>query len=109
MSTKSTKAIDLLKSNKSVSERAESYYTSIKRDIQRDVVDELTKRKEKIEDDLFELKDFSLETDVNKGNVRMTKEDCKSRFMRIIDLEFELTLIEQELKIKSESFNKYFG
>ena len=109
MANKSTKAIDLLKSNKSVSERAESYLVSIERDLKRDVIDALQVRKEKIEDSLFELKDFTLETDVNKGNVRMTKEDCKRRFEKIIDLEFELTLVEQELKIKSESFDKYFG
>lgn len=103
------KALELLKSNKSVSERAENYVTSVKRNIQRDVIDTLTAKKESIEDELFELTNFNLETNLNSGIQAMTKESVEARFKKIIDLEYKLKLTELELKTKSESFNKYFG
>jgi len=109
MSKSTMKALELLKSNKSVSERAENYVTSVKRNIQRDVIDTLTSKKESIEDELFELTNFNLETNLNSGIQAMTKESVESRFKRIIDLEYKLKLTELELKTKQESFDKYFG
>ncbi len=103
------KALELLKTNASLEKRAEKFTTSIKRNIQRDVIDSLTAKKEKIEDQLFELTNFTLQTDVNQGLKQMTKDECEARFKKIIDLEYELKLLEVELKTKSESFNSYFG
>ena len=106
---KSVKALDLLKSNKSVSERAENYIVSVKRNIQRDVIDSLTSKKEAMEDELFELTNCNLETDVNKGYQQMTKESVEQRFKKIIDIEYKLKLTSLELTAKQESFDKYFG
>jgi len=106
---KSVKALDLLKSNKSVSERAENYIVSVKRNIQRDVIDSITAKKEAMEDELFELTNFNLETDVNKGFQQMTKESVEARFKKIIDIEYRLKLTNLELSSKQESFDKYFG
>jgi hypothetical protein len=103
------KALDLLKSNKTVAERAENYATAVKRNIQRDVIDTLTAKKESIEDELFELTNFNLETDANRGFQAMTKEAVEIRFKKIIDLEYKLKLVVLELNTKQESFNKYFG
>jgi hypothetical protein len=103
------KALELLKTNKSVSERAENYITATKRNIQRDVIDTLVAKKESYDDELFELTNFNLETDVNRGFQQMTKEQVESRFRKIIDLEYRLTLVNMELKVKTESFNKYFS
>jgi archaellum component FlaC len=103
------KALELLKTNTGVAERAENYVSSVKRNIQRDVIDALTAKKEKIDDELFELKNFSLETDANKGVIEMKREDVEKRFRKIIDLEYELKLVTLELTAKQESFEKYFG
>jgi hypothetical protein len=103
------KALELLKTNKSVSERAENYITATKRNIQRDVIDTLVAKKESYDDELFELTNFNLETDVNRGFQQMTKEQVESRFRKIIDLEYRLTLVNMELKVKTESFDKYFS
>jgi len=103
------KALELLKTNTGVAERAENYVSSVKRNIQRDVIDALTAKKEKIDDELFELKNFSLETDANRGVVGMKREDVEKRFRKIIDLEYELKLVSLELTAKQESFEKYFG
>ena len=103
------KALELLKSNKSVSERAENYAVAVKRNIQRDVIDTLVAKKESIEDELFELTNFNLETDLNAGHHAMTKESVENRFKRIIDLEYRLKLTQLELTTKQESFDKYFG
>jgi hypothetical protein len=105
---KSCKALELLKSNKSVAERAENYLTSAKRNIQRDVIDALVTKKEAIEDELFELTNFTLDTNINAGLSQMTKDEVESRFKRIIDLEYKQTLLELELKTKQSTFNKYF-
>ena len=106
---KSMKALELLKANKSVSERAENYVIASKRNIQRDVIDSLVSKVESIEDELFELTNFNLETNINAGVTQMTKESVETRFKKIIDLEYKLQLISMELKVKQESFNKYFG
>jgi hypothetical protein len=103
------KALSLLKSNKTVAERAENYITAVKRNIQRDVIDNLTAKKEGIEDELFELTNFNLETDVNRGYQAMTKGTVEARFKKVIDLEYKLKLITLELNTKQESFDKYFG
>ena len=103
------KALELLKTNTGVAERAENYVSAVKRNIQRDVIDALTAKKEKIDDELFELKNFSLETDANKCVIEMKREDVEKRFRKIIDLEYELKLVSLELTAKQESFEKYFG
>lgn len=102
-------AFTMMKKNRSVSERAQSYFESTKREIQRNIIDKLIERKEKFEDELFELTNFSLETNLNSGLRQMTKEDCTKRFSRIIDIEYELKLVELELESKQKSFDKYFG
>lgn len=109
MKTTENKALALLKSNKSVSERAENYAQSIKRNIQRDVIDALVTKKESIEDELFELQNFNLETNINAGQQVMTKDSCETRFKKIIELEYKLQILELELKVKQASFEKYFG
>ena len=109
MKNSTMKALELLKSNKTVAERAENYATSVKRNIQRDVIDRLVAKKEEIEDELFELTNFNLETDANRGYQAMTKEAVEQRFKKIIDLEYKLKLVELELKTKQESFDKYFA
>lgn len=109
MATKNVKALELLKTNNSVSERAENYIISVKRNIQRDVIDALIQKKEAMEDELFELTNFQLETDANRGFQAMTKETVEARFKKVIDLEYKLKLVELELKTKQESFDKYFA
>ena len=109
MAKSNMKALELLKTNKTVSERAENYVTSVKRNIQRDVIDALTAKKEGMEDELFELTSFNLETDMNRGQHTMSKDAVETRFKRIIDLEYKLKLVELELKTKQESFDKYFA
>ena len=103
------KALELLKTNTSVEQRAEAYAKSIKRDLQKKILDTLIVKKEALEDKLFELQNFELDTDRNRGMAQMTKDDCEKRFTDMINSEYELTLLEAELKVKQASFDKYFG
>lgn len=103
------KALKLLKSNKTVAERADTFVVSIKRDIQREVIDKLTADKEKLDDEIFELGNFTLDTDHNKGLKTMSKDDCKTRFMRLIQAKYELKLVTLELKEKQAIFDEYFS
>lgn len=101
-------AMKMLEKSKSIKERADSYFTSVKRNIQRDVLDSLTQKKEALDDKLFELQNFTLETNLNSGLRMMTKEDAENNFKAIIETEYQLTMIEMELKVKQASFDKYF-
>lgn len=103
------KALDLLKANQNIQDRAENFASSIERELKKEIIDVLVEKKEKITDQIHDLKSFNLATDLNQGIKQMTREDCKERFKDIINLEFELTLIELELKSKKESFDKYFA
>lgn len=108
MATAKKLALVMLEKNRSVKERATAYFESMKRNIQRDVIDKLVERKEKIEDELFELTNFTLDTNINAGLKQMTKDECESRFKKIIDLEYDLKLTELELTAKQASYDKYF-
>lgn len=105
----SSKALTLMKMNRSVEQRADQYSVSISRNIKRDVIDKLTEQIEAIDDQIFELENFSLDTDHNKGMQMMTRDDAEVRFKKIIDLEFKREVLSLELKVKEKTFNKYFG
>lgn len=103
------KALELLKNSKTVAERAESFVKTAKRTVEREVIDTIQDRVEKLQQRLFDLKDFTLDTNLNKGMVRMTSEECSTRFKDIIQTEFELALAQQEAKIKQASFDDLFN
>jgi len=103
------KALELLQSNKSVKERAESYAVSIQRNIKRDVIDTIVDKLDRLKDSLFELTNFTLDTNLNKGLSTMTKDDCEARFKKIIETEYQIRLTELELQAKQESFDRYFS
>lgn len=102
------KALEMLKTNRDIKDRAVSYIRSIKRDIQKNVIDDLLIKKEKLEDEIYELEDMNLDTNLNKGLRRMTKEDVQTRFESIIQKSFELKMLSLEIASKLETFNKYF-
>lgn len=104
-----SKASKMLQNSISVTERAASFLDSIKRGIQKNVIDTLTEQKEKLTDEIFSLSDFTLATDHNKGQSAITREAAQKRFEQIIEKEYELELITLELETKQKSFTKYFG
>lgn len=101
-------ALDLLKKNTNASDRATNYITPIIRNIRTNVIDKLISSQENILDQILDLKDFSLATDINAGVKQLTREDCEKRFIKIIDLECEYELAAAILAVKQKSFNKYF-
>jgi D-Tyr-tRNAtyr deacylase len=102
-------AKNILAKSQSVSERAEDFFKRIKRNLQKDTLDVLEEKIEKLNDKIIELKDFSLETNINKGHRAFTLSECQKRFEDLIELEYEKTLLEKELEYKQASFNKYFA
>lgn len=102
-------ALVLMEKNKSVKERAQSYFDSIKRNLQRDIIDKLVEKKEKLTDRIFELSTFSLETNLNSGISAVTRDTCESRLKSLIEAEYELELVTLELKSKQEIYDKYFN
>lgn len=104
-----SKAHTLLASMKSVAERADKYADRIKKSLSISIIDNLQERIEKIDDKIFDLENFALETNLNKGMVQLTKEDCEKRFASIIDLKFEQSLLQAELDAKKVAFDELFN
>lgn len=104
----SPKALSLMSQNLSVKDRAEAYFESVRRNIQRDIIDGLIAKKEELNDKLFELTNFTLETNLNAGLNQMTKDICEKRFKDVIETEFQIFLVSRELEVKQASFDKYF-
>jgi hypothetical protein len=102
-------ALKMMQKNTSVKVRADKYATSIKRKLQTEMIDSLVNKQESIETKIFDLQNFNLETDVNAGHRAMTADDCQNRFKEIINLEYDLKIIELELQVKQASFDKYFS
>jgi predicted nucleic acid-binding Zn-ribbon protein len=103
------KALQILEKNQSTKERATEFIKSIKRNLQKKVIDSLEERIETIEDKIYGQLDMSLNTDLNKGVKTVTRDQAEARFSEVIELEYELELLNRELEIKRESFDKYFG
>ncbi len=57
---------------------------------------------------MFELTDFTLDTDLNRGLAKVTRDEVEDRFTKIINLEYELKLVDLELTVKQASFDNYF-
>lgn len=102
------KAITMMKANNTVEARANDFGKSIKRNIKRSVIEALETRIEKLQDKLYSLTDFSLKTDVNKGLVALTREECEKAFNEIIEVEYEIEILKLELDAKRAIFNTYF-
>lgn len=102
------KALDLMKTNQSVQERAVEFAKSIKRNIQKEILDELTAKIESLSDREFELSNFVLGTDVNAGAIQMTRQDCEDRFKELIDIAYQKKLLMLELNEKQAAFDNYF-
>ncbi len=103
------KALALLKKSKSTTERASKYASRIAQSLRVDKIIPLEEEIEKIDDKIFDLQDFSLETDLNAGMKKLTKEDCEKRFGEIIDLQVKKTVLELKLKATQEAYDELFG
>lgn len=106
---KQTEAFKLLVNSKTPQDRATEYVASVKRKLVEGVISPLQDKVESLRDKIADLKEFTLKTDHNAGLKLMTREEAAERFKKIIDLEYELSIAEVELKVKTESFEKYFG
>ena len=90
-------ALNFLKKAKSVEEKAATFAEGIKRDLQYEVIDALIKKRETLQEKKFDLQNFNLSTDFNKNLREMNRED------------YELELLEAEIKTKQKSFDYYFA
>ena len=109
MATKTTKALSFLKKSKTVKARAEQYAPRISQSLKIKMLVPLEEEINKITDKIFDLEDFSLSTDHNKGQQRMTIEDCQARFEEIINLTYRKEALILELEVKQEAFDNLFG
>ena len=100
--------IDILKTKTNTAEKAVMYGESIKRNLQKSIIEDLQSKINKIQDNIFDLQDISLETNINSGIKAITREECEKNFAIIIEKEYELELLKRELAIKTKSFNKFF-
>lgn len=102
------KALTILKKYPSIEERANTIIVSLKRDVQMSVLYPVQNKVDRLEDEIAELKNFSLKTNHNEGQVSISKEECKKRFEQIIQKSYELEIAKKELEIKTKTFDEYF-
>lgn len=102
------KALEIMKTSSNTEQRAETYVGTIKRNLQKSILDPLIDKKEKLDDAVTSLLDFSLQTDINKGVAMVTREEAEDRFAKVLQKEYELVLLNLEIKAKQTSFDKYF-
>lgn len=104
----SNKAVQLLRTLPNIDERAEKFAETVKRNIQKDIIDTLIAKKENLEDQIDSKLDFSLHVDLNRGMLPITREAAEARFKEVIQLRYHLELVSQELAIKQQIFDDYF-
>ena len=102
------KALQMLKNGKSTKERAERYVKTSKEDIFEEVLKPLEREILAIDDKLFELEDFDIETNLNQGKVRMDSNQVKARFKEMINLKYKKQMLELELKVKTSCYEELF-
>lgn len=102
------KALDLLKANKTLQERATEVMPRVKRDAEQLFIEFLERKIDTLKDQIADLSNFSLKTNLNEGQMGVTIEEAKKKFVMIMELEYQLKLAEKELEIKKEIFNTYF-
>lgn len=102
------KALSLLKKRKSVTERSEQYADRIAKSLELSLINPIKENIEKIDDRIFDLENFSLETDLNAGLQQLTKEKAEERFKQIIELHYEKDLLTAQLNSYQNAYDKYF-
>ena len=103
-----SKALDLMKSKQTLEDKANEFIVSVERDVQKQFIEELEHKIEDIEDKISDAKQFSLTTNINKGQTATTRSECKEKFLEILSLTYELRLAKAELKVKKQIFDEYF-
>lgn len=103
------KALDIMRESVPINKKAEDYFKTIKRNLQKQVLDVLIDKKEHLEDTLASYLDFSLDVNINKGINPITREEAEKRFGKALEIEYELTLVTIELKTKQDIYDKYFS
>jgi D-Tyr-tRNAtyr deacylase len=108
MANTKSKALNMLETSKTLSERASQYYTAIARDIKDSTITVLEKKIEKLKNKVFDLSDFTLEADANAGQRRMSQEDCQSQLQQLLDTQYAIKVLELELKLKTDIYKELF-
>ena len=104
----STKALETMVNVPLIKERADKFFVTIKRNLQKEILDPLITQREKLEDDIASVLDFSLNTDINRGLTPITREKCQERFKTSITLQYELNLLNMEIAQKQIIFDELF-
>jgi hypothetical protein len=102
------KAQQLMQTVVGIATLSERFFGSISKELQREILDELDSKKTKLENEIFDLLNLNLATNLNLGQTQMTQEEVKRRFATAIELEYGLALLEAEIEVKTASYNKYF-
>ena len=81
-------ALNLLNNTTSTSEIANNYYQSVKYKVDK-TLEELINQERIIDSRIFDLTNFSLETNLNAGIKVITREETETRFEAVLSLEYE--------------------
>lgn len=109
MSKKNKSAFNLMSTRTSVKEKATHYSKRIGQSIKTTVLDKLEEliavKKDRI---VYLEQSISLETDKNRDIHALSKEDIQRNLEEVMDLEVEISVLEQKLTIKEKAYARYF-
>ena len=104
-----TKALNLLKRSKRTNERANSYMETLGRNMKRTHIEGVEDQIRSLQEKVFDLETFNLNTNVNSGKVAMTREQVENNFNRIFELQQEIKILQETLALNVEIYNEYFS
>ena len=103
-----SKLISQLQEVPNIKDRAKSFNESIKDHLKTNILDPCRSKITTLEDEKFELSNFTMDTNLNSGNLAVTREDTKKRYERIMRINHELKLLNLELESYQETYNEWF-
>lgn len=103
------KVMSLLKSAPSVEAKATAYEKRIRENLEKEMIQPLKDKISRLETQIEDQLDFSLDTDLNKGVEKISRPEVEARVRKAIELKYDKSIIELELKLNQEAFNELFS
>ena len=102
------KALSMIKGNKDIAARAESYFTTAKREVYDSTILPVVKEIETFEEKIFDLSDMSIKTDKNADIHAISREQVSANIAQLINAKFALDMKKIELNQKLKYYEELF-
>lgn len=104
-----SKVLGLLKSTPSVELKSADYEKRMKNDLYNEMIRPLEDGISKLENEITDALDFTLNVDVNKGLLPVDRPTIQARVKKAIELKYRKGVQELELQLLGNAFDELFG